>query len=117
MTIPNELANSWTAMWNREHLASDIVSPDCKVYFGRAPTTDRPETTRGPKELQTMVDYTLAQRKGIVFSFDSSPLYQASGADAGIVTLMWEVGVPGREKRPGSICCVTKARSSGKSGR
>ena len=32
MTIPIELANRWTAMWNREHLASDIVSPDCKVY-------------------------------------------------------------------------------------
>lgn len=101
MTIPTDLASRWTAMWNGQHLASEIVSPDCKVYFGRAPTTDRLETTSGPDELQAVIDETLGLRRGIAFSFDSSPLYQSSGADAGIVTLMWEVGVPGGAKRTG----------------
>ena len=38
---PTSLAHRWTEMWNRARPAQDIVSADCRVYFGRKPPSNK----------------------------------------------------------------------------
>jgi hypothetical protein len=88
-------------MWNRLVPATDVVAPDCHVYFGRKPQTERAITTTGPHELQTVIDAIRERLPGIRYRFDSRPLYQADSNTSGIITLLWNVAVPGEGTRTG----------------
>lgn len=100
MTDANALARRWTDMWNSLIAADEVVAPDCRVYFGRTPVTDRPTTTRGPAELQAVVDGIRARAPGIAYGFDGRVLQQML-PEGGIVTLLWRVDPPGAARRTG----------------
>ena len=91
----------WTDMWNRVVPAAEVVAADCQVYFGRKPQTARPTTTTGPHELQSVIDAIRERLPGIRYRFDSLPLYQADSNLSGIITLLWNVAVPGEGTRTG----------------
>lgn len=93
------LADRWTRMWNGELPAAAVVSPDCPAYFGRKPVTPRPESVRGPAELQRVVDAIREAIPGVRYGHRSEPLIaRERGAT---ITLLWEVESPGRGRRSG----------------
>ena len=98
---PTVYCTRWTDMWNRLIPASDLVTADCQVYFGRRPRTERPTTTTGPHELQGVIDTIRKNLPGIHYRFDSPPLYQSESNTGGIITLLWNVMVPGEGTRTG----------------
>jgi hypothetical protein len=100
---PTALAHRWTEMWNRACPARDVVSADCRVYFGRKPQIDRPTITNGPHELQGMIDAIWKRFPGIHYRADSKARYQADSDDgaSGLITLLWNVDVPGDGTRTG----------------
>ena len=91
----------WTDMWNRLLPATDVVTAECRVYFGRKPQTARPTTTTGPHELQNIIDLIRAHVPGIHYRFDSPPRYQADSNTSGVITLLWNAEVPGEGTRTG----------------
>ena len=91
----------WTDMWNRLLPATDVVTAGCRVYFGRKPLTSRPTATTGPHELQNVIDTIRNHVPGIHYRFDSTPRYQADSNSSGIITLLWNVEVPGQGTRTG----------------
>ena len=97
---PLRLARCWTDMWNRGIGAGDVVSQDCRVYFGRTPQFDRPTTTVGPSELQGVVDGIAERFAGIRYSFASPPRYEEDD-DGGLITLLWNVDIPGVARKSG----------------
>ena len=98
---PTAYCSRWTDMWNRVIPAAEVVAADCQVYFGRKPQTPRPTTTTGPRELQSMVDAIRDRLPGIRYSVASPPLYQADSNTSGIITLLWNVAVPGEGTKTG----------------
>ena len=98
---PLHLARCWTDMWNRGIAARDVVTRDCRVYFGRTPQFDRPTTTIGPRELQSAVDGIAERFPGIRYGFDSEPRYQENGDDSGLITLLWNVKIPNVARKSG----------------
>ena len=86
----------WTDMWNRLLPATDVVTADCRVYFGRKPLIPRPTITTGPHELQNLIDTIRNHLPGIRYRFDSPPRYQADSNTSGIITLLWNAEVPGQ---------------------
>jgi hypothetical protein len=89
-------------MWNRLVPAAEVVAPDCRVYFGRTPQTARPTATTGPHELQSVIDAIQQRLPGIRYRFDSLPRYQGdSNTSGGMITLLWNVAVPGQGTRTG----------------
>ena len=90
----------WTEMWNGGLPADKVVAPDCAVYFGRTPMTDRPTVTHGPVQLQQVVDEIRGRLTGARYGFDSQPLCQAEPG-GGIITLLWFIDVPGHGRRSG----------------
>jgi len=95
------LSGLWTGMWNGDLPAEKVVSVDCAVYFGRAPTTDRRTVTHGPGQLQGVVDEIRGRLTGARYGFESQPLHQAEGVEGGIITLLWFIDVPGHGRRSG----------------
>ena len=91
----------WTDMWNRLVPAAEVVAADCQVYFGRKPQTARATVTTGPHELQSVIDAIRERLPGIQYCVDSRPLYQADSDTSGIITLLWNVAVPGEGTRTG----------------
>jgi hypothetical protein len=91
----------WTDMWNRIVPATEVVTPDCRVYFGRKPQIARPTSTTGPHELQSMIDSIQERLPGIHYSVECLSRYQADSNTSGIITLLWNVAVPGQETRTG----------------
>ena len=91
----------WTDMWNRLLPATDVVTADCRVYFGRRPLTSRPTTTTGPHELQDVIDLIRSHLPGIRYGFVSPPRYQADSNTSGIITLLWNAEIPGQGTRTG----------------
>lgn len=100
---PTSLAHRWTEMWNRTRPAQDIVSADCRVYFGRKPQIDRATITNGPHELQSTIDAIWKRFPGIHYRADSKARYQPDSNDgaSGMITLLWNVDVPGEGTRTG----------------
>ena len=98
---PTVCCNRWTDMWNRLVPAVEVVATDCQVYFGRTPQTARPTATTGPRELQTMIDAIREHLPGIRYRVDSPPRYQADSNTSGIITLLWNVAVPGQGTKTG----------------
>jgi hypothetical protein len=94
-------ASRWTQMWNRVLPATEVVTEECRVYFGRSPQTARPTTTTGPRELQSVVDAIRERLPGIRYGFDSPPRYQADSDTTGVITLLWNVAVPGQGTKTG----------------
>ncbi len=93
------LAERWTRMWNHELPAAAVVAPDCSTYFGRKPVTPRPETVRGPAELQAAIDAIREAIPGVRYGHRSAPLIaRGDGED---ITLLWEVEAPGKGRRSG----------------
>jgi hypothetical protein len=90
----------WTEMWNRARPARSIVSEDCRVYFGRKPETARPTRTVGPEELQDVIDAIAWEFAGIRYFYESEPVV-AEAADGCMVTLLWNVEMPGRGVKSG----------------
>jgi hypothetical protein len=91
----------WTDMWNCLVPAVEVVAADCRVYFGRKPQTARPTATTGPRELQSMIDAIRERLPGVRYRFDSLPRYQADSNTSGIITLLWNVAVPGEGTKTG----------------
>lgn len=91
----------WLEMWNRVIPAAEVVAAECRVYFGRAPQTARPTTTTGPQELQNVVDAIQERLPGIRYSVDNLLLYHAHSNTSGIITLLWNVTVPGQGTKTG----------------
>jgi hypothetical protein len=93
---PTAAIRRWTDMWNRVLPARDVVSTDCRVYFGRKPQIERPTTTTGPGELQNMIDVIRDRFPGIQYRADSETLHQPdpNSAPDGIISLLWNVDVP-----------------------
>ena len=98
---PTVCCSRWTDMWNRLVPAVEVVAADCRVYFGRTPQTARPTATTGPRELQTMVDAIRERLPGIRYRVDSLPRYQADSNTSGMITLLWNVAVPGQGTKTG----------------
>jgi len=98
---PLRLARCWTDMWNRGIGARDVVTGDCRVYFGRTPQFDRPTTTVGPRELQGVVDGIAERFPGVRYSFASAPRYEEDGDDGGLITLLWNLDIPGVGRKSG----------------
>ena len=98
---PARLARLWTDMWNRLREAGELVSGDCRVYFGRRPQIDRPAATTGPQELQNGIDGIAWEYPGIRYGFESAPRHQRDGNEGGLITLLWNVEVPGAPRRSG----------------
>ncbi len=98
---PLHLARCWTDMWNRGISARDVVTRDCRVYFGRTPQFDRPTTTIGPGELQSVVDGIAERFPGIRYSFDSEPRYQENSDNDGLITLLWNVEIQNAARKSG----------------
>ena len=88
------LCNRWTDMWNGFVPATEVVTADCRVYFGRKPQTARPTATTGPQELQGVIDVIRERIPGIRYCVNSLPCYQAHSNTTGIITLLWNVIVP-----------------------
>lgn len=99
--LATRLARRWTALWNGELPAEAVVGADCSVYFGRRPLIARAETTSGPDELQAVVDAVRGHLGGVRYGFESAPLHQAGPGEAGTITLLWHVEVPGQDRRSG----------------
>jgi hypothetical protein len=93
---PTACCSLWTDMWNRLVPATEVVAAACRVYFGRAPQTARPTATTGPYELQSVIDAIRERLPGIRYGFDSRPRYQADSNTSGVITLLWNVAVPGQ---------------------
>jgi hypothetical protein len=98
---PIHLARCWTDMWNRGIGARDVISADCCVYFGRVAQFDRPSVTSGWRELQSVVDGIAKRFPGIRYSFVSEPRYQSDDDDSGLITLLWNVEIPGAGRKSG----------------
>lgn len=98
---PTACSSRWTDMWNRLVPAVEVVAADCRVYFGRTPQTARPTATTGPRELQAMIDAIRERLPGIRYRVDSPPRYQADSNTSGIITLLWNVAVPGQGTKTG----------------
>ena len=98
---PLRLARCWTEMWNRRIGAPDVVTRDCRVYFGRTPEFDRPTTTVGPRQLQGAVDGIAERFPGIRYSFASAPRYEEEGDGGGLITLLWNVDIPDVARKSG----------------
>jgi hypothetical protein len=98
---PAAISNRWTDMWNCLVPASEMVAADCRVYFGRKPQTARPTAATGPHELQSVIDSIRERLPGIRYRVDSQPRYQADSNTSGIITLLWNVAVPGDGTRTG----------------
>jgi len=98
---PTACSSRWTAMWNRLVPAVEVVSVGCRVYFGRKPQTTRPTATTGPDELQSMIDAIRERLPGIRYHVNSLPRYQADSNTSGIITLLWNVDVPGQGTKTG----------------
>lgn len=102
--FPTRLASRWTAMWNDELKASEVVAADCAVHFGRTPAIPRLTDTMSPQELQSVVDAVRAHRPGVSYGFVTAPLHQPEAGragEAGVITLLWHVDVPGHGRRSG----------------
>lgn len=95
-SLASTYATRWTDMWNRVLPATDVVTAECRVYFGRKPQTSRPTTTTGPHELQDVIDIIRTHVPGIHYRFDSPPLHHADSNTSGIITLLWNAEVPGQ---------------------
>ena len=95
------LASRWTAMWNGEFNAEQIVSADCAVYFGRTPQSDRAAIVSGPDALQSVIEGTRRRIPGVHFSFESEPLHQPAGERNGVITLLWTLEAPGQVRKTG----------------
>jgi hypothetical protein len=98
---PARLARLWTDMWNRLCEAGEVVSESCRVYFGRKPQIDRPAATTGPLELQDVIDGVAWEHPGIRYSVESALHHQRDGKGGGLITLLWNVDVPGAHRRSG----------------
>jgi hypothetical protein len=98
---PSAYCNRWTDMWNRLLPAAEVVTADCRVYFGRKSQTARPTTTTGPHELQTVIDAIRQQLPGIHYRVGNPPRYQADSNATGIITLLWNVDVPEQGTKTG----------------
>ena len=94
-------ASRWTQMWNRVLPATEVVTEECRVYFGRSPQAPRPTATTGPRELQSVVDAIRERLPGIRYGFDSPPRYQGDSDTTGVITLLWNVAVPGQGTKTG----------------
>jgi len=113
MTIATQIdattiATDWTRMWNREFPASDIVSVDARVHFGRTPRSPRPATMTGPAELQAVVDGIGATIEGVHYALQGDALLDRSGHH---VTIVWNVR--GRDVEPRTGIDVLRVDDSG----
>ena len=88
-------------MWNRIVPAAEVVAADCRVYFGRKHQTARPTATTGPHELQSLIDSIRESLPGIRYRVDSPPRHQADSNTSGMITLLWNVAVPGQGTKTG----------------
>jgi hypothetical protein len=88
-------------MWNRLIPATNVVTPECRVHFGRKPHTPRPTATTGPHELQRVIDGIREHLPGIRYGVHGLPRYQADSNTTGIITLLWNVGVEGQGTKAG----------------
>jgi hypothetical protein len=88
-------------MWNRLVPATEVVAPECRVYFGRTPQVARLTATTGPHELQTVIDAIQGHLPGVRYCVQSPPRYQADSNTSGIITLLWNVAVPGEGTKTG----------------
>ena len=98
---PAAYCGRWTDMWNRLLPAAEVVAADCRVYFGRTRQTARPTTTMGPQELQSVIDAIRQRLPGIRYRFDSLTRYQPDSNTSGMITLLWNVAVPGQGTKTG----------------
>lgn len=98
---PAACCSRWTDMWNRLIPAAEVITAECRVYFGRKPQTARPTAAAGPHELQSVIDTIREHLPGICYRFQSPPRYHADSNTSGIITLLWNVAVPGDGTKTG----------------
>ena len=97
MTDRTEIARRWTAMWNLELPAAEIVRADAGIRFGRLPVVPRDEPLIGPAGLQAVVDATAARLDGPVFGIHRV----VPGDDAELMTVLWYVEAAALDRRSG----------------
>ncbi|QEO13957.1 hypothetical protein FLP10_05620 [Agromyces intestinalis] len=82
------VSRRWTELWNGQLPATELVTADARVEFGRTQPVPDWETTVGPAELQAVIDGIRARFPDVVYSLPTSPIPAADGR----LTLLWDVG-------------------------
>lgn len=85
-TGARHITDLWTALWNGELPATEVVSETCRSQFGRAPRTDRATSATDPDGLQAIVDAIRGSAPDLVYRYPTPPI---PGRD-GLVTLLWD---------------------------